>query len=538
MKRITCLFISAFFLAGGVAYAQGEMDAYKMSQTDLNGTARYLGMSGAFGALGGDISAMSNNPAGLGVYRSSEVVTTMSLSSMKANSDWNGSKTDASKTKFNFDNIAYVGYFPTGNDEGIVGWNLGVSYNRVKNFNRSYRMNGAQAFSLADYMADLSNGIVEKDLILVKDGYDPYNNPNVPWLSTLGYEAGFFEPYREGGKEYHSSFGQQGANGWEAYSPQNVDLEVNEKGSIGQYNFSFATNISDRFFLGATVAVTDMDYSMSTKYTEDFSTDTYAWMDNGLSTSGTGYTFNIGAIVRPTDFLRLGVAYNSPTWYKLTDYFHGTAETIIEGKTWNDGPHDTPDYQSGSYHLRTPDRWIFSAAGVGKNFLVSVDYELTNYKRMNLNDLDGYDLQGTYDLKKDFGMSGTLKVGAEYKVTPQFSVRAGTLWRTSPMKQHVKDGISAINPETGGHYADAIGVVGTIPNYTVDKGTNSYSVGLGYRFTPSFYADLACVYRENKEDAYAFPNTFNPDGSAVVISDPASLKTKTTQVALTLGYKF
>ena len=77
---------------------------------------------------------MSSNPAGLGIYRSSEVVTTLSLSSIKAKSDWKGSKADGSKTKFNFDNIAYVGYFPTGNDDGLVGWNVGFSYNRVKNF--------------------------------------------------------------------------------------------------------------------------------------------------------------------------------------------------------------------------------------------------------------------------------------------------------------------------------------------------------------------------------------------------------------------
>lgn len=533
MKRVACLFISAFFLAGGVAYAQGEMDAYKMSQTDLNGTARYLGMSGAFGALGGDISSMSTNPAGLGIYRSSEVVTTISLSSIKANTNWNGSKADESKTRFNFDNIAYVGYFPTGNDEGIVGWNLGVSYNRVKNFNRTYRMNGAQAYSLADYVADLAYGVKQGDF-KPEGGYDPYFDSNISWLAILGYDAGFMDPY-DGKNEYHSAFGKQGANGWEAYSPQNVDLLVNEKGSIGQYNFSFATNISDRVFLGATVAVTDMDYSLKTRYTEDFSTVDQLWLDNGLSSSGTGYAFNLGAIVRPTDFLRLGIAYNSPTWYKLTDYFHGEAQTIINNIKWD--PMNTPDYQSGSYHLRTPDRWIFSVAGVGKSFLVSVDYELTNYKRMNLNDMDGYDLQATDDIKKDFGMSGTLKVGAEVKVTPQFSVRAGTLWRTSPMKQHIKDGLSPQKPD-GTYYADAVGIVGTIPNYTVDKGTNSYSIGLGYRFTPSFYADLACVYREYKEDAYAFPSTFWENGEVFVKSDPASLKTKTTQVALTLGYKF
>lgn len=90
----------------------------------------------------------------------------------------------------------------------------------------------------------------------------------------------------------------------------------------------------------------------------------------------------------------------------------------------------------------------------------------------------------------------------------------------------------------GAYYRNAIGVAGTTPNYTVDKGTNSYSVGLGYRFTPNFYADLACVYREYKEDAYAFPSTFYDDGKPFFTSTPASLKTKTTQVALTLGYKF
>lgn len=544
MKRITCLFISAFFLAGGIAYAQGEMDAYKMSQNELNGTARYLGMSGAFGALGGDISSMSTNPAGLGIYRSSEVVTTISLSSAKTNSDWNGTSADKSKTRFNFDNIAYVGYFPTGNDEGIVGWNIGLSYNRVKDFNRSYRMNGAQAYSVADYVADVLYGTDQNDLRYGDENYDPYFDSSISWLGILGFDAGFVDNYAGNNKEYHSAFGHEKDGEWLNYSPQNVNLLVNEKGSIGQYNISFATNISDRFFLGATVAITDLDYTLSTEYTEDFTQNSQLRLDNGLSTDGTGYAFNIGAIVRPVDFLRVGVAYNSPTWYKMTDYFHGTAGTTINNQDWN--TQNTPDYQSGDYRLRTPDRWIFSIAGVGQNFLISADYELTNYKRMVLNDVDGYELRTTEDIKKDFGMSGTLKVGAEYKITPQFSVRAGTLWKTSPMKQHVKDGIPPKN-EKGEFEVDAIGIVGTIPSYTVDKGTNSYSVGLGYRFTPNFYMDLACVYRVYKEDGYAFPSTYQAgisdidkllDEGIVVKSDPASLKTKTTQVALTLGYKF
>ena len=219
----------------------------------------------------------------------------------------------------------------------------------------------------------------------------------------------------------------------------------------------------------------------------------------------------------------------------MTDYFNATAQTTINDIAWDEV--STPSYQAGEYHLRTPDRWIFSVAGVGRDFLISADYELTNYKRMEPTDMDGYQLQAVDDIQTDFGISGTLKVGAEYKITPQLSLRAGTLWRTSPMKQHVKDGVSPMDYD-GDYYMQAVGVVGTIPNYTVDKGMNSYSVGLGYRFTPRFYMDLACVYRVYKEDVYAFPSTFLSDGSSVVVSDPASMKSKTTQVALTLGYKF
>ena len=82
---------------------------------------------------------------------------------------------------------------------------------------------------------------------------------------------------------------------------------------------------------------------------------------------------------------------------------------------------------------------------------------------------------------------------------------------------------------------------GTVAHYTLDKGTISYSVGLGYRFTPNFYMDLACVYRQYKEDAYTFSKVIIEDNNGLhtlVDSEAIGLKTNTTQVALTLGYKF
>lgn len=108
---------------------------------------------------------------------------------MKTNTEWSGTKMDENRTKFNFDNIAYVGYFPTGNDEGLIGWNVGFAYNRVKNFNRRYRMGrGPGGFSLSDYIATLTNraGVTGNDL-LISDSHDPYMNQD--WLSVMGYDT-------------------------------------------------------------------------------------------------------------------------------------------------------------------------------------------------------------------------------------------------------------------------------------------------------------------------------------------------------------
>lgn len=541
MKKIVSIFIVFFIIGGSNAFAQAEMDAYKYSQSDLHGTARFSSMGGAFGAIGGDISSMTRNPAGLGIYRSSEVVSTLNLSSIKTNTDFSGLKIDQNKTRFNFDNIAYVGYFPTGNYSGIKGWNVGFGYNRVKNFTRNYRMSGTQNSSLSDYAAFLTNrfGYSGNNLLDDKDG-TPYRNYN--GLSVLAYNAGIIDtdtPNSAGG--FFSPFGFfNNENNWEPLPMQNSSLEVIEKGAIDQYDFSVATNINDRIFLGATFVLTDIDYNFRSFYDEDYGffndqaqrTDNFT-LDNALLTEGNGYAFNIGAIVRPVDFLRVGVAYNSSTWYKLTDIYRGYASAYIYSPNSDeviDFNTSTPEGAT-DYELKTPDRWIFSLAGFfGQNALLSVDYELTNYKTTKLRDYDGRDLvNDNISIENHYKSAGTLRVGGEYKVTPQFSVRAGGAWASTPVQSIVKNGQTEIF------------TAGTITHYTIDKGSNYYTVGFGYRFTPRFYMDIACVYKEQKEDLYAFTRTFETiDGVSSVITDstPASLKTNTTRVSLTLGYKF
>ena len=481
MKRIGII-MSVLGLCGGTAFSQSQLDAFKYSQTELNGTARYLGMGGAFGALGGDISAMNTNPAGLAIYKSSEVVTTLSLSSASAKTDWLGSKVDNSRTKVSFDNIAYVGYFPTANDEGIVSWNVGFSYNRLKNYNRNYTMatGGDLNTSLSDYVAMRAAGMPSGLLGEGKD-YNPYNNQDLgDWLSILGYNAGYMDSYNDNDKEYYSAFGDKDADGqWSPYLLQGGQLKVSERGSVDQYDLAFGINISELVMLGATVAITDLNYRMTDRY---------------YGEAGSYLTFMDKGEMK---------------------------ERKLDAATPNNAYYD--------YEFRSPDKWIFSAAAIlGTTALISIDYELMNYKNMRMYQTDGSsNVYTNQDITDNFKSMNTIRVGAEVKVTPQFAVRAGVAYSDSPIKDKLKNGEKEVF------------TVGTIPNYTIDKGVMNYTVGIGYRFTPNFYTDLACVFRTHKEDVYTFSNMFaGDDPKPFLEAQPATMKTNTTRVALTLGYKF
>lgn len=537
------IYAAALLLLSGSTglWAQQEMDAYRYSPMNLNGTARSMGMGGAFGALGGDMSAMSHNPAGIGVYRSSELQTTLTLTNTNTDATWTGIKNSAGVTRLRFDNFSYVGYAPTGYDEGVKAWNFGVGYNRIRDFNRSYRATGRPSRSLADYAAMRTStareqngrifGLTEDQLAARNAYYDLTGD----WLSVIGYKSGFFGSRYDGLNDvFGSSFGAYDGNGtWNALSPSEGTMDIRESGQIVEYNFSGAMNISDRVFLGATIAVNDITYHLNSSFRDAFNGSDYVRLDNVLETDGSGYSINLGAIFRPIDELRLGVAYNSPKWYKMTDYASATGESYSSTDTKNptmrsSTPQDKAAY---NYSFRSPDRWIFSVASViGRMALLSLDYELTNYRNMRLGnrDEDTYYSDITQQVERDFKVGQTLKMGAEVRVTPQFSLRGGYVWQASPMQGRLTEGGEIFTSGTVTHYA----TVGT---------TNMYTVGLGYRFTPSIYMDLACIYRTQQEQLHPFSDIPISDASrhlSPLTADVAKMDLRTTRLALTFGYRF
>lgn len=546
MKKVSLLIASAVFSLG-VINAQNQMDAYKFAKNDLTGTARSVSMGGAFGALGGDISGIAINPAGIGLYNSSEIVTTLNFQNSQSKTELGKWSMDESKFKVNFDNLAFVATFPLYNDVA-PNLSVGFSYNRLKNFNRKYSMRGDNVRSLTDYMADRAsaNGVPGGSLGIPEgDGmWDVWNHED--WLSVLGYNSGLIVD--RGGADFISStrFRNNVNDGLPAYN----DLFVEEKGSISTYDFNIGTMFSDVISAGLTVSMTDINYRMSSRYTEDFldlagSTEYWGGYDlyNSIRTDGTGWQVKAGLIFKPIRELNIGIAYHSPTWYKMTDYFWADVNHNLKDLVDPDNSNlfIPSDYQDGivqsydgredavlDYEMRTPDKWTFSAAGmIGGKLIASVDYELTNYGNMKLYDRNGnnFDYDPNSSIKANFRSSSAVRVGLEYPVTKQFSMRAGYSWVQSPFKTDVKD---VINPDVNnGEYVEMTTDGRSITQFSIDGDTHYVTWGLGYRFTRNIYTDIAFIYRTQKDDLYAFSG-----------ANKAIMKNNNFQGLMTLGYRF
>ncbi len=522
MKKIILTGIS-LLLAAGSLQAQSEIDAYKYSKTDLNGTARFMGMGGAFGALGGDISTLANNPAGIAIYRTSEFATTLNLSNVSTKTEWNGTGVSNNKWKLAFNNATYVGTFKA-KAEGFVNFNFGIGFNRLKEYSRNYTAgNKSMNLSLTDYIASKTNnynsgnGISESSL-LSSNAYSSVNS----WISILGYDAALIDL-------------QSGTNNY--YNPMNLnthpsaDMKISERGYLDEYNISFGGNVYDVFYFGASVGITDLNYKLSAVYKESFGGSMGGFtLNNLLETRGSGVNLKAGVILKPTDFFRFGLAVHTPTFTKMTDYFDANIHNTYSDGTAN---HPTgsnaqvyvPENAFAEYMMQSPFKMQASAAFIlGKKGILSMEYEFVDYSNMKMKDIDGYELDANNCIQEDFKAGHNLRFGGEFRVTPQISLRAGYATQPSPIKAHI------INQDVEVEMYGS-----TLPHYTLDRGTTYYTAGLGYRFG-SIYTDFALVSKRMKEDLYAFSPIRN--GSAWDVPTKATLKTNTIQALFTFGVKF
>ena len=524
--------------------AQDAFDVLQMSQTELRGTSRFQSMAGAFGALGGDLSTLTQNPAGIGVYRSSDLGVTLSL-------DFNSTKAGVDKineTKFNVNNVGYVGAIRL-NSESVPNLNFGFTYNRLQSFNRHYIGGVANIpTSMSNFVADeFVNvpGFTDGDLYW-DDDYNPYFDGYAPWAAVTMFDMttqnGGYVGIINSNDGYMQGLFGQGTTG-------NAYYEVEERGHADEYNIGFGGNIANKLYFGLDFGILDLDYKSYQTYEEDLN-NAYVMADdidlftspiinentradwnltNYLHTSGTGVNFKFGLIWKPIQALRFGAAFHTPTYYDMRDtYLVGANLLAYEdnnllyraSKNSNDGYN-----YSGTYTIKTPWHFMGSVAGViGTNAILSMDYEYVANETMRIGDDRNNDYPDVTDnVKANFKPSHIIRIGGEYRLTPNWSVRAGYSYKTTQVEKGVDE------------YEYNIATVGTNPAYQYDNAVHNITGGLGYRYQ-KFYADLAYVHKMRKSVYNAFSPINDDYGYEPNVS--ADVTDHNNRISLTLGMRF
>lgn len=525
MKKILLgLLASGLSLA---ASAQYTFDVLQYSSEELRGTSRFQAMAGSMGGLGGDLSAINVNPGGIGIYRSSDVSITPSLEFNK--STVNGD--NYTRTRVQVNQVGYAGSLKINSDV-MPYFNWAVSYNRKYSARRRYM--GAQASiptSITNYLADWAT--VDKVRVedLSADSYTSSTGAN--WNQILAYQNNLML-YTTDGK--YSGLGVEGTYG-------ENEFEVEEWGFTDQYSLTLGGNIRNKVYWGLAFAYTAMEYK-AYKYYGEALYNTVIYKDasgsgavdgdvalgfsDGMRTTGDGFTFKAGAIFKPVNELRFGVAFHTPTWFKMKDTYTTTvAADFYQNDTKLYTKEGSTPTNSVWYTYNTPWHFIGSMGVVaGKSGLLNVEYECVANRTMRIGDQDFNKYpDATTEIKNYLQSSHIVRIGGEYRVTKEVSLRAGYSYQSSPVKKDVRE--------------DKVDVMvsGSCPAYSFDKSVQYFTAGIGYHNAAGFYADLAYVHKNRANEYRAVPANFAfPDSPLPAIGN--SVTDNNNRISLTLGMRF
>ncbi|WP_316821292.1 OmpP1/FadL family transporter [Pedobacter gandavensis] len=497
MKKILSSLVAIVATTGSL-YAQYSPDALRFSQTNYGSTSRFKSMGGAQIGVGGDMSSLGGNPAGLGLFTKSEFSFTPEFNMMKGKADFLGERTNASKNRLNLNNVGAVFYNPTfkpkGQDptKGVISTVFGVGYSRNNDFTGKFSFNGTNnQNSINNYFAEeanfftpgdpttLANYSIEKmayDNYLIN--YDAANDTYLPATRA---------PYRQSQSEIRTG----------STSEMNVAgaLNISNKVYVGaSLNFITSRYESDRMF-----RETGYNTGVASNYTSDYRVNS--------DVKGTGFNARLGIIYRPDANLRVGATYQSPSWMYFDDVQAHSLSTTYSAGDKEGIFTNTPGISGVTYQLRTPGKGSLGASYViGGRALISADVDYVDYTSIKYS-LDQDNNQGAVNSANDFIRDNyqsavNYRFGAEFKVDNSFSLRAGYGNNGTPIKN-----------DNNSYFA-----------------TKFYTGGLGYRVN-NYYLDLAYQRVENNVDLDSY---FLNDQSEPV----ANIKTGKNNIFLTFGVRF
>ena len=413
MKKILTI---AFVLLIPVAmFAQGVDDANLFSQTYYQGTAKALGMGNAMGAVGGDMTAVCINPAGMGIYRSSEITASLNLLDNYSTSTYYGDKKDGNIFRFSIPNLGFVFAKERSNYKALRYTQFGFGLTRTNDFNmRTNALGINPSSSLVDNYLARMNGYSVDELQDVFP-YDIYP----AWKTYL------IDLYEDQEGPYYGSPVPQG-NIWQGQ-------ECDFKGRSESWTFAGSANFFDKLFIGISV---DLAHTkrfgtkvFSESRVEGTETDFNQWsFTEDLSSTGWGGNAKVGFIYHATPWFRFGAAFHSPTLYAFSEKWQTTTETEINWVT-NKSLSPESNYE---YTFISPLKCVGSLAFVvGQQGMISLDVEYLNYGAARFRASD-FDYSPTNEsIKESLGHTANFRLGTEWYLGGTY-LRFGTAYYGSP----------------------------------------------------------------------------------------------------------
>lgn len=432
MKKLIILFI---FVTTSVI-AQDITDAVRFSTQSVNGTARFTAMGGAFGALGGDVSAININPASSAVFINNKFSGSLDLSTINNDAFYGGGFNNSTESDFDMNQLGAVFVFTTNDKNALFQkLSLGFSYNRTNNFDNEYFVSGINEESVAGYFLNNAEG-VPLDLLTPQANETPRqlyrflgrNGDFNAQQAFLGYETFVInaaDPDNLDNTSYVSNvFGES----------SNQNYEEITRGSSGKYTINGGGMIGDRIHLGLNLNFHFLDYRRQTLFDEFNSGPgvNEIFFDNDLRTRGSGFSFQLGGIAKLTDGWRLGFTYDSPTWMSISEELLQRIETVSGN---NQVAILDPDVLNiyPDYSFKTPGRLSVSTAYVfGGSGLISFDYSYKDFSAMEFT-TRGFGFQND-EISNLMTGASTFNLGGEYRIQ-NTSLRAGYFIQQTPYEE-------------------------------------------------------------------------------------------------------
>jgi len=505
MKKYLYLILAGFTFSA--VQSQELVDALRYSQDNPNGSARYRAMSGAFGALGGDLSSLNVNPAGSAVFNNNQLAFSFSNVDTKNKSNYFGTNMTGKDNSFDINQAGAVFIFNNRSQSNWTKIALAINYEQTNNFNNSIISAGTNPTnSVGDYFFYYANGDSRRNLTAVPlstiRNFDYYQLDYVKQQAFLGYEGYLINPVTE--DDNNTQYTTNVPAGGNYYQENTITSE----GYNGKLSFNAATSYKDKLYLGLTLNSHFTDFRQNTFFYEDNDNANNNIVDllntsfeNEIYTYGSGFSFQLGAIAKLNEEVRVGLSYESPTWNKFNDEIRQNLYSTIQNYENNTNPNEeviNPDSNQttiyDTYKLKTPGKITGSIAYIfNKKGLISLDYGYKDYSSIEYSmERDTRNPYINSDISEQLRGASEIRLGGEYKIE-RLSLRAGYRFEGSPYKDKT--------------------TVGDL---------NGFSAGLGYNFGGT-KVDLSYAYAKRNSQQGFFSQGFKDGASIDAINNSVSL---------------